>query len=210
MSTLIADLRYSVRSLLKNPGPDAGRDPVARPRHRRQHDDLHLGAGGAVPAHPGRRRSRRDSHCRRWRTAKARAARGRIPTTTTSAIAPRWWTSSRRTIRPSASPWTTPPSAPGAAWSAATTSTVMGITPGGRPVLHRQGRRRRRAAIRWSCSATPIGSAASPAIPSVVGKQVTINNVPMTIIGVAPGGLHRLVPRRRRRRRGCRWRCRRR
>ena len=70
---LISDFRYAIRSLLKNPGLTRRRRPVARPRDRRQHHHLHVGAGGAVPAHPGRRGPGDAFASRRWRTAKAQS-----------------------------------------------------------------------------------------------------------------------------------------
>ena len=41
------------------------------------------------------------------------------------------------------------------------------------------------ADIRWSCSATASGRAASPPTRAVVGSSVRINDHPMTVIGVA-------------------------
>ena len=42
-----------------------------------------------------------------------------------------------------------------------------------------------RARIRWSCSRTRIGSRAFGGAPDVVGRKVLVNELPMTVIGVA-------------------------
>ena len=206
MSTLISDLRYSIRSLLKNPGLTLAAIL-----------SLGLGIGAnttiftwvqarAVPAHPGGRGSRTHPHRGHGEPRRARAARGRIPITATSAIAPRSWTSWRRTIRRSTSRWTTPPSAPGARWSAATTSRSWAsrpaagrlsrrktiVTPGGHPVV----------VISYAYWQRRFAGD-----PSIVGKQVDHQQHADDHHRRRARRFPRLVPRRVARRRGCRWRC---
>ena len=57
---------------------------------------------------------------------------------------------------------------------------------GGRPGLPGPSGRRARA--------TTTGSAASRAIPSVVGKKILVNNYPMTIVGVSAAGFAGIDP----------------
>ena len=70
---------------------------------------------------------------------------------------------------------------------------VLGVDADRRPRAHRRTTTARLARIRWRCSATATGSAASPAIPAVLNQVVTINSTPMTIVGVAPTGFAGVV-----------------
>ncbi len=50
----------------------------------------------------------------------------------------------------------------------------------------------RRARIRLRCSATTTGAVASSAGPTSIGRSITINGQPFTVIGVAPRGFYGL------------------
>ena len=185
MSTLLSDLRHAVRSLLKSPGLTCAAILSSRSRYWRQYHHLHVGAGRAVPAIP----VAADPDRILIPAMTSREGQGRswsYPNYKDFAIAPRWSTSWRKTIRPSARV----DGNADRAWGGLVSGNyfaVMGITPaagrlftqdddktpGDHPVLvlsHAYWQRR------------------FAGDPAVVGKQVAVNNVPMTIIGVAPEG----------------------
>ena len=66
--TLLKDIRYALRWMRAQPGIFGRRDPLARPRRRRQHRDVLAGRLAAVPAAAGQHRPTR------WSTSSPPAA----------------------------------------------------------------------------------------------------------------------------------------
>ena len=194
------NLRLALRMLFRTPALTAHRHPVAGDRHRRQRRDLlalqpdaaaaAAGGGSLRAGQPGRA------------GAEARVAvveQRRVAANTPSAT--RCSATSRRRRRGSAASPPIASSKTNLAFEGQTTSGlgmlvsgsyfgVLGLTPAAGRLIGPEDDRtpgaHQVAVLSHGYWRTRFAMS-----PAVIGSTIVVNAVPMTIIGVAPGGLHR-------------------
>ena len=184
---LFQDIRFGVRTALKNKGVTGLAVDLPGDRHRAEHDDVQRHRRRADPAAalPRPRPPRRPPHRRRSRTTSGSATcRGSSCRTGRSARAP--------SARSPACSTAASPSATAAMPIATPARRVshelfplLGMSPQlGRDFTADDDRARRRTGR--PASPTISGSAATTRIPSIVGRAIQVNSRPHTVIGVMP------------------------
>ena len=191
------DLRLALRGLGRSPLFAVGRDPVAGPRHRRQHRDLHADrpdpaaqaageetprAGDALPAGAAHRQQHGHRACTRIRSTRITRS---APSRCAEVICRAAWSDlgqRRQPDRAASTPrWCRATSSPCSAWR----------RPLGRVFNSQEDDQVYQGHPGRGARATTTGTGASTATRASIGKKILVNNYPMTIVGVSAAGLRR-------------------
>ena len=194
IETILQDMRYGARTLLRAPGFTAAALRDAGARHRRQHRHLQRRQRGAVAAAAvsGARADRAagSPQCR-WATIRARPGCAICSSATTCGRSMPWRPGAARpasTWRPASRRSTSR-----RCRSRRSSSTVFGVR-----LVHRRAvprRARSESAGRMpSSSATDSGRGLFGANPAVVGTTVTLGDRAHTVLGVMPRGFVSVPP----------------
>ena len=182
-------MHHAIRRLLASPGFTAHRAPHARARHRREHLDVQRAAGAVAPRRCRIRTASgscafiaRRPQSQSWPHSPAnfldyQRAEHRLR-------APRRDHVARASISPS-------PASPPNGCAGSTSPPISSRCSASRPrcgrVFHRRGRPAR-PQPRPRAEPRRLGSAASAAIPRIIGRDLRLNGEPVTVVGVMPPG----------------------